>query len=119
MVDGPTPYPTPVGIAYQPGNGTRYDLIFVSVRSVQQATGEFDPENGTAYVPSGVFENDRVEADWVLVTQTNGEGFSYPFQLTFGSKPAAPYVARSANLNYADACAVTALLRAITGAALT
>ena len=112
LVDGPTPYPVPAAITYQPKNGTRYDLIFTAVRSITQL--------GPNAVPSGSFEGDDEESaipGHVVVTKANGTGdFVATFDLDMDRGPLVfPYVAEKTGLGFADAVAVTALLRAVAG----
>lgn len=100
----------PATLDYQPGNGTLYALYFVPVRDTTHY--------GSRRLPEGVDHDGG--ARWVLVVKCNGtdSDFAYPFDLTPGHVAHASYVAGHCRMNLADACAITALLRAIAGVEL-
>lgn len=98
-------YPLPAALAYEPGNGTRYDLLFVTASSIRQLTD--------STVPAGIDEN-----EWVVVSKLNGETFSFPIAVPLGSYIAESYIAEKSGLGLADSVAITALLRVLAGGTL-
>jgi hypothetical protein len=113
LVDGPTPYPLPVALSYQPKNGTAYALVFISVRTIQQASLEVNEPNARWLVPAGCHDSDdRPLPGHILVVHPD---FSYPFDLSFGNQHFTSYVLEHSGLSEADAVALTALFRAISG----
>lgn len=108
--EGVVPYPLPVAVAYQPGNGTKYEVLFVQIRTTQQLVG-LDVENR---VPAGVFTDDGIaDPGWVFVGLV--EKGLYPFDLKFGNVISYDYVDEHFDVGFADACAIAALLKSITG----
>lgn len=99
-----------VAVAYQPGNGTRYDLVFAPFYSIEQ----HDPED---IVPAGLRDapDDEIRRGWTIVSKVNGRTWSYPFDLSTGNRAHAGYVAGHGPdaEEFADAVALTALFRAI------
>jgi hypothetical protein len=97
-----------VGLVYQPGNGTRYDLLFVPAQGISQAS--------TSPVPSGCDgEDGRSRDGWTVVSKLNGTTFSYPFDLSPENRAHVSYVREHSGLGFADAAALTALFRSIAG----
>ena len=116
--DGRVPVPMPVGLSYEPGNGTAYALLFVPLASIQQASAEVNEPSGAWTVPSGSFDADGMPREGVvLVVKANGadSDWAYPMDLSFGHVAHASYVGEHINANVADASAICALFRAVCG----
>jgi hypothetical protein len=115
--DGQVPVALPVGLSFQPDNGTAYSLCFIPVEGIQQASAEVNEPNGAWSVPAGCYRSDgSVIPGSVLVVKANGAyDWAYVFDLSFGALHFWDYVAQHTGSNVADGSALTALFRAISG----
>lgn len=104
----------PIGLCYEPGNGTCYLLCFVPAGSIEQ----LGDRNVPAGLGDGFWNRERYEGKsrWTLVAKANltPSDFTTVVDLTPGNLFFASYVAERVG-NFADACALTALFRAIVG----
>lgn len=97
-----------VALCYEPGDMTRYQLLFTPVSALHQIPGG-------AFVPVGIWP-DRFS--YTLVSEIHDHHpFCYPFNLSVGRGELHPsYVHEKVGKhNVASTCAYTALFRAIAG----
>jgi hypothetical protein len=117
--DGPVPFPLPVALSYQPGDGTAYSLIFTPLRSIRQVSPIVNEAGAAWFVPSGGYSADGnvKEMGDVLVTKINetDSDFTFVINLAMDRPYLHPsYIAEKCNhANLATASAITVLLRAI------
>ena len=102
----------PVGVSYQPNNGTAYALIFTPVRSIEQIS--------KWTVPGGVHdENGLALTGMTVVAKVEGTTWAWPFDLRPGRRAQWTYVAEKIQTDsWGDAAAITALLRAVSGVSI-
>lgn len=107
----------PCSLPYAPGNGTLYELVFVPVPALQQL-GALIPDGTLVRVPEGVGRDDE---GWVVVSKVDGSRWAGAFDLRPGTPHFVHYVAdhlATERVGIADASALVALFRAITGVAV-